>query len=163
MSKAQLYFTVGLPRSGKSTFCKKWLNDMYLSDRPKVIICGDDFRTALHGHAYIPQAEGQVFAAIDTAARALLLTGFDVIIDETATTEATILRYLKIDIDARPIFMDADSSLCIARAKQDGKEFLVGPILRMKAQLEHLMKDWDATFARLIAYCESRQVQDVTV
>ncbi len=102
----KLYFTVGLPRSGKSTYCDKWIHGdkvmnhmentffayVYMVDKPRVIVAGDDFRAALHGQAYQYESECMVFAAMDVATRALLLRNFDVIIDETCTTEQTLYR-----------------------------------------------------------------------
>ena len=40
-----------------------------------------------------------MFAAMDMATRALLLSGHDVLIDETSTTEQSLLRYFRIDIN----------------------------------------------------------------
>jgi hypothetical protein len=124
--RGNLYFTVGLPQSGKSTYCDQWVRQPGRQHRltrsswgfsqtvpgpslshpkgncgrslsPRVVIAGDDFRKALYGRSYRIEAEATVFAMMDVATRALLDRGFDVIIDETCTTEQTLLRYLRLD------------------------------------------------------------------
>lgn len=177
MEKGKLFFVCGLARSGKSTFCDHWVRtgdllpprkdeldvfDVWVVERPRAIVCGDDFRTALHGGQFTINAEGTVFAMMDVAARALLNRGFDVIIDETCTTEATLLRYLRIDPWATPIFIDTPAEVCVERARQAGKEYLVGPIQRMAAQLTTLRQNWDETIERLKAYLRERAQHDVT-
>jgi predicted kinase len=153
-----LYFTIGLPRSGKSTFAAQWR-----SHPNRVVICGDSFRKALHQHAYLPEAEGFVFASMDMAVRALLHDGYDVLIDETATTPETITRYLKISPTAVPIFVLTPVGECINRAKAAGMDYLIGPIQRMSDQLDGLLQDWDNTLAYLQNYVVMRKKQDVTV
>lgn len=178
----QLYFTVGLPRSGKSTLADRWVGHAtrfsgdHLSlqsflarewpehesvwldgsrrwwgdvKRPRAVVAGDDFRTALHGQPYVYESECVVFAAMDLATRALLLRGFDVIVDETCTTEQTLYRYLKIDLDARPVFVDTPAEVCLERARASGRGYLDGPIRAMAAQLASLRADWDGTYARV--------------
>lgn len=131
--------------------------------KPRAIVAGDDFRHAIHGREYLVEAEGLVFASMDIAARALLRRGFDVIIDETCTTQSTLLRYLKIDINAFPIFIDTPAEVCAARAVAAGRDYLLGPISRMDAQLRALRADWDNIVAKLKEYIELRKGNDVAV
>ncbi len=159
----RLFFTVGLPQSGKSTWCNAWVRDAGKHDRPRVVLAGDDFRHGLHGHEYLVEAEAFVFAAMDLAARALLRRGFDVMMDETATSEGTILRYLRIDIDAVAIFIDVPAEECKARARAAGRDYLLGPIDRMAAQLARLRDSWHETLARLKSYVRTRAGHDVPV
>lgn len=178
--RGKLHFTIGLPRSGKSTYCEDWIKgelvdgpplsrpydtifQMWHLLRPRVIVAGDKVRHALHGHAYLPEAEGHVFAAIDTMVSALLLTGFDVIIDETATTRATIRRYFKIDPEAVPVWINVDEDVCIQRAVDSGKAYLVEPIKRMARQLAKLKADYPHNFLRLQEYARMRQNHDIHV
>lgn len=160
-TKGTLYFCVGIARSGKSTACREWLNTV--GPRPRVIVSGDSVRQALHGGVFSPNAEGHVFATIDTMARALLLSGFDVIIDETSTTEATILRYLKIDPEAVPVWINTPTDVCIQRALVGNKPYLVEPIKRMASQLEKLKAEYPHNFLRMKEYVAMRQKQDVSV
>lgn len=176
-----LYFTVALARAGKTTFCNRWVRGPfgpdsegrppdnvqfhYLKDevhivRPRVVINGDSFRKALHGREYEALAECMVFAAMDVAARALLQDGYDVMIDETATTPETIKRYLRIDIDAQPVFIDTPLEVCLQRAMDGKKEFLVEPIKRMHKQLCLLKQDWPHNFESWKEEVRSRFHQD---
>ena len=126
----RLSFLIGPPRSGKSTFAKAWIRQGRPNEPPRVVLCGDHFRTALHGQTYQAAAEGFVFACIDVAAKAMFLGGYDVLIDETSSTEQTIKRYLRIDSRASPIFIDYTVAECLERARETNKGYLVGPILR---------------------------------
>jgi predicted kinase len=186
MARGNLYFTVGLPQSGKSTYCDTWsrhpdvnidytplfelgalktFQDLHdpIVPRPRVVIAGDDFRKALYGRSYQIEAEATVFAMMDVAARALLNRGFDVIMDETCTTEQTLLRYLRLDRAATAVFINTTKDVCIERAKASGKEYLVGPIERMAGQLDELKKNFGKTVCRLRDYLRSRESQDVSV
>lgn len=160
-----LFFTCGLPRSGKSFYCDNWIlpDEGDIEYTPRAIVCGDDFRYALYGREFQIEAEGTVFAMMDVAARALLKRGFDVIIDETCTTEATLLRYLRINIDAQAIFIDTPIEVCKERAIACGRDYLLGPIDRMAAQLEKLKAEWPDNFNRLKEYLRSRQTQDISI
>lgn len=192
MSKGRLYFTVGLSRSGKSSWVKKWgeysietfidplpgdaitcyprksrdyldHDDRILPNFKRVVVSGDSFRRALHGSDFRIEAESTVYANMDIATRAHLMDGYDVMVDETCTTEQTLLRYLRLDINARPIFFDTPEEECIKRAIDTGKPHLIGPIKRMARQLKELRKDWDGTVARLKEYLLERQQHDVAV
>lgn len=104
-----------------------------------------------------------MFAAMDVAILALLIGGNDVIVDETSTTEATVLRYLKIDIYAVPIIVGTEMDVCIERAIKTGKPYLSGPIVRMAAQMQKLMSDWPGRLEQLRTQQIMRLGQDVTV
>lgn len=172
--QGKLFFFIGLPRSGKTTRAKEWLRgdplpvrgddydifQAYTVGRPRVVVSGDDFRKAVHGHSYIAEAEGLVFAHMDVAIKALLLGGFDVLVDETSTTESTIMRYLRADIDATPIWMDTPVEECVRRAMATGKEYLVGPIHRIARQMEELRKGWPDNFMQMKARVRYRKEND---
>lgn len=157
--KGRLFFLVGLAHSGKSTVANSWLVEARVP-RPRVVIGGDDFRQAVYGKEYDPDREGLVFAAMDTAIRALLYRGFDVLVDETCTTESTLLRYLKLDLDAIALFVDTDVDTCIERAIRNGREYLITPIRRMDSQLKRLREGWDETVNRLRQYIIDRRGLD---
>lgn len=53
--KGKLHFTIGLPRSGKSTFCREWVR----SGVARTIIEADAIRIALTGHRFNTNAEGE--------------------------------------------------------------------------------------------------------
>lgn len=158
----RLFFTIGLPRSGKSTIANAWAtsgdDDFCVS--PRVVLGGDDFRLALHGQEYHRDAEGMVFATIDVAARALLSRGHDVLIDETCTTEQTLLRYLLIDIDATPILVETSEEECVRRALDNNMDYLVAPIRHMARQMRELLRGWPEAIHRVRRHIRCRYHND---
>lgn len=162
-TRGKLYFTIGLPCSGKSTRANRWVTDDadlhyglygadgydYRLERPRVVIGGDDFRIGTHSLEYLRTSEGLVFAQMDTAVRALLYRGFDVLIDETCTTEATLLRYYLMDFGAEAIIIDVSSQECIRRAKETGRDYLIPCIEQMQRQKDELLKDWPLAAERV--------------
>jgi predicted kinase len=169
---SRLYFMVGLPRSGKSTLAAKWLTEnlrlihdqngqvIGTTNPPRVVLNGDDFRHAVYGRDFCPEGEGLVFASIDVAARALLRAGYDVLIDETGTTESTIKRYLKIDPDAEAIWVDTPEEECVRRATITNKPYLIPPIKRMAEQMKLLRLYWPKNFEAWREYALMRQKHD---
>lgn len=152
--RGNLYFTCGLPHSGKSTFCNEWANSV--GDKPKVVLAGDDFRLAMTGHVYLPHAEAHIFAVLDTAALALLNRGYDVLIDETATSDATVMRYLRLDINATPIFIKTPPEECKKRAILAGREYLLPVIDRLTPQFNRMFHNWQTIIPVLKAKVEHR-------
>lgn len=171
------------PRAGKSTFAKNWVatpevknphevdeNDGYFKftignadfivTRPRVVVCGDDFRKAVHGHAYIKEAEELVFANMTTACRALLNTGHDVLVDETNSTLTSIYRLLLVDIDAIPIWLDYNEEDCVRRATETGKAYLELPIRRICSQIRELKTHWPNNFNELRQKIIDRKTSD---
>lgn len=132
----QLLFTIGIARCGKSTYCDKWA----LTEGNRTIVSGDDIRLAMHGERFNRDAEPMVWAIHTYMIKALLLRGFDVIIDGTNTTEKSIHRILSIKPDARYILIDTPIEECKRRASASGQGDLVtdGVIDRQSAQLEAL-------------------------
>lgn len=124
MDAGQLWFTIGCARSGKSTICKQ----MREKDSNLVILSGDTFRKALYDGVYNRLTEPFIFSTIDVCARALLLDGIDVIIDETCTDIRTVMRYLAIDPYATPILVDTPEQECIRRALINKQHYLVSVI-----------------------------------
>lgn len=135
-----LYFLCGTPRSGKSTFANNWVNEPV--GAPRVIVSGDDIRQALTGREYAKNAEAAVFSLMDTITLALLIRGFDVLVDETSTSPDTLKRYLRLHPDPVMIMMDTPIDICIERARQHNQEYLVPVIERCGARLTELFRDW---------------------
>ena len=165
IEKGHLFYTVGCPHSGKSTYANNWVDGFIsgLHENNRVVLGGDDFRSALTGHEFVLQAEGMVASCIDIAAKALLNRGFDVLIDETSSTEATLIRYYRLDINALPIFIDTSREECIRRAIANKRDYLVGPINRIANQLERIRPKWDETIKSIKEYVENVQKTGVTV
>jgi len=97
----ELLFTIGPPRSGKSTYCTVWAN----AAPNRAIVCGDSIRQAL-GFEFRQENETLVQGIKDTMIRALLNRGQDVIVDGTHSTEGSIRRIFRITSEAKPIIID---------------------------------------------------------
>lgn len=129
---AKLTMTVGLPQSGKSTWARK---------QGCPIVNPDSIRLALHGQAFIPQAEKMVWAIAGYMVDALFLAGHEqVIIDATNVTEKrraewTNHKYpVPVEVVARMFF--ESPTVCIDRALSNGRPDLVPVIQRMQ-------QEWD--------------------
>lgn len=118
-----LFVTVGLPRSGKSTWAK---------EQGYPIVNRDAIRIALHGQTYLQDAEDMVTAIETYMVKALFLAGHDaVIVDATHTKSKRLLRWRKGDWDLQPIPFYTGKEECIRRARKDGREDLIPVIERM--------------------------------
>jgi hypothetical protein len=150
----KLYFTIGLPRSGKSTFARRWqrgevevrdgkFTDDPLSEDvsrinnvPRIVVTPDAFRLAL-GHRYNWYVEPVVFSHVQVAIRAFL-QDYDVLVDDTHTSEESIKRILEIDPSAINIMIDTPLETCCERAILSGQKDLIPVIQRMNSNLGKL-------------------------
>lgn len=163
----KLFFCIGLPRCGKSTFCQKWANGDILSKVSvdydsdnmsykinrlvkRVVVNVDEIRLSLHGNRYEPLAETMVFAITHVMIRTLLNQGYDVIVDETNTTEISIQRLLEIDPNATPIFIDTPIEECKKRAIETGQPDLLPVIDRIYGNLQRIKEVGIETFIKKI-------------
>jgi len=129
-----LYLTVGLPRSGKSTWAKQ---------QNVPIVNPDSIRLALHGQPFYPPAEQFVWAMANLMVRALFLAGHDsVILDATNTTLARRQKWSSTEWKTRCVCFDTDAGECIHRAC--GDSVLVDVIHKMKQEYEapDEFEDW---------------------
>lgn len=144
-----LYFMIGLPRSGKSTMAQQWLNhhinilnsgNAVLSKSeyvtPRAVVCADDIRLSM-GHRWNSYVEDYVHATKITMIRTLLRK-HDVLVDETHTTENSIRQLLQIHPRAKALIMSTTPDVCKARAKLTNQEDLYPVIDRMAEQLYKL-------------------------
>ncbi len=138
----RLFFTIGLQRSGKSTYCTKWAQHLEMpgDGYSRAIVCADSIRLAHHGKRYLSKPEPFIFMFDTLMIKSLLERGHDVIADETATTERSIRRILEIDIDATHIVIDTPKAICIERAYNTNQPDLVPVIARCSEQFERLKK-----------------------
>ena len=122
---------VGLPRSGKST----WARKLSISEGYPIVNV-DSIRTVLYSSAYIESAEGMVWAISDYMIRALLLDHDTIIFDETNTTAAKRKRLKLPNVKLCFKVIDTAADICIARAKEGGREILADVIRELSEQYE---------------------------
>lgn len=146
MEQRKLYFTIGLPRSGKSTECNRWLNyehsivngtfvpyDIVKFDNRRIVVTPDRWRLAM-GHRYNWFSEPLLFAQIQIAIRALLMD-YDVLVDDTHTTKESVKRILEVDPDAVAVPIKTDANICKERAVKTGQKDLIPVIDRMSVNM----------------------------
>lgn len=118
-----LILTVGLPRSGKST----WAHQQGCP-----VVNRDAIRLALHGQPYIQQAEDMVSAIETYMVTALFTAGHKkVIVDATHLKEKYRKRWESIGARIELAHIDTPKETCIARAINDGRKDLIPIIERM--------------------------------
>lgn len=148
----KLYFTIGLPRSGKSTLCKKWqqnklfienhtflesMNKLDEPEYPRVVVTPDYWRLAL-GHRYNWHTEPVVFSHVQIAVRAMLKAGYDVLVDDTHTTENSIIRLFEENIEAQYIYVNQLLGVCMDRATKTNQSDLIPVIRKLDTNLSTL-------------------------
>ncbi len=136
-----LILTVGLPRSGKSTWAMK---------QGVPVVNPDSIRYAIHGQRFLAQAEPLVWATAYTMARALFLAGHEtVIVDATNVTQKrrdewkAQLGSFVDEITVHALLTPA--AVCIAQARAEGDEEIIPVIERMAAEWDVLgmtLEDW---------------------
>lgn len=184
-----LFYTIGLPRSGKSSLAERWLKfqnyieDGQFRDYPvwltrgfngnceikdhdiqtqhRAVVSGDAIRESL-GNLWNPDVEDYVDAIKYTMVKALLKTGHTVLIDETNTSERSIRKILEIDINAQFAFVDTSIEDCLLRAKPELRK----PIERMADNLRDLVipyQDLDEHFLKIVVNREtiSKAIQGI--
>jgi predicted kinase len=125
-----LVCTVGLPRSGKTTWARR---------QGLPIVSPDSIRLALHGKRFVAVAEPWVWAMARTMVRALFLVGHDtVILDATNTTRKRRDEWQTDEWQTRFSVVDATKEVCIERANREGDDEIIAVIHRMASQFEPL-------------------------
>jgi len=128
-----LYFTIGLPRSGKSTYCTEVMKNSGLT-----VVCADNIRHQLYGQPMYVGGEEIVHAVKHLMIRSLLHRGNTVIVDGTHTRAEHIEQLLKIGYGAQGIFFPTDPETCKKRAIDTQQEYLLPVIDRMVDNLKNL-------------------------
>ena len=134
--KNELLFTIGLPRSGKSTRCRELVSLYRNLDKTLTIYNEDSLRLSM-GCRYNSWTEDMVETMSKYIIKTLLIDN-NVIIDETHTTEKSIKSVYLIEPNATPIFVSTDLDTCIHRAIENKQSDLVVPIRRMYQNIESL-------------------------
>ena len=126
--KNTLILTVGLPRSGKSTFAKKLKYP---------IVNPDAIRLALHGNTFVPEAEKMVWTITEYMIKSLFLAGHAKVI-----LDATNITVKRRDLWKNPmwvrefVLIDTSKEECIERAYKTKREDLIPIIENMSNQFE---------------------------
>ena len=133
---AKLSALIGLARSGKSTFARKWQLEQDPDGLNRVVVNGDNVRLALHDHRYIFKAEPIVHGIYQTMVRALLLNPqLHVLMDDTHTTISSVRNVLNLDSDAEFIYIPCDPEIARRRAIETNQTDLIPVIDRMYSNL----------------------------
>lgn len=126
----RLICTVGLPRSGKSTWAR---------NQGVPVVNPDAIRLAMHGQAYVPLAERHVWAVAHTMVRALFLAGHKVVIlDATNVKREHRKEWFDPLWETRFKLIDTPVDECQHRAVITGKPELIPVIAKKAVELENL-------------------------
>lgn len=123
-----LTLTVGLPRSGKSSWARK---------QGIPIVNPDSIRLALYGERFIEEAEPMVWCMAKYFVKALFLAGHDeVILDATNLTKKGRDFWDAPDWIRKFIRFDASKEECIKRAILDNRRDLLLIIVKMDEETD---------------------------
>lgn len=123
-----LIMTVGLPRSGKSTWAMR---------QGVPVVNPDSIRAALGVYPFNASTEMMVWTIAHYMVDALVEAGHPVVIlDATNTTKRRRREWLSKRYTCVYKMFEASDSTCIARAKENGKPYLEEVIVRMQKQFE---------------------------
>ncbi len=123
-----LILTIGLPRSGKSTWAKK---------QGIPIVNLDSIRLALHGKAYIQEAESMIWTIAKYMVKSLFIAGHDkVIVDATNTTSKRRKFWKSDEWTNSYYYIYCSEKICIERAIKTNRQDLIPVIERMADQLD---------------------------
>ena len=129
----EVILTVGLPRSGKSTWSKK---------QGLPIVNRDAIRLAHHGKEFLPECEDFITVLETNMVKSLLGAGNEkIIIDATHISMRRRNRWKNIlgkDVKVFYKYFGTSVDVCKERARISGKEHLLGIIDRMNKDLEPL-------------------------
>mgnify|MGYP002622657040 CR=1 FL=1 len=135
MKDIELFITVGLPRSGKSTV----IRESYANRMP--VVSPDAIRLAMHGQRFAIQAEPLVWATAKIMLNALIGAGnTQICIDATNTTRWQRDSWLP---EAKRHFLvfETPARICKERAVATGQDDLIPIIEKMNMEFENVVSD----------------------
>ena len=125
--------TVGLPRSGKSTWA---------STQNVPIVNPDSVRLAIHGQRFIAEAEPFVWATVRAMVKALFLAGHPVVIlDACNVTRKRRDEWKSDDWETAFKLIPTPAIVCKQRAEGENDTAIIPVIDRMAEQFEALGED----------------------
>lgn len=144
MDELKLICTVGLPRSGKSTWAKKMREE-----RGWPTVNPDAVRYALHGQRYAARAEPMVWAVVAIMIRSLFIAGHKVVVlDATGNTRKRRDSMAGDDWVLYYKVIDTAKEICIERARAKDDDVIIPVIERMAEQHESPQGD-----ERVVDWC----------
>ena len=124
-----LIMTVGLPRSGKSTWARSTGFPM---------VSPDAIRLSLHGQRHLPQADPMVWTIAKYMTRSLFIAGHNhVVLDSTMPRRHDRSVWLSRDWETCVKIFDTDIEVCKERAVACGQVDLLEVIDRMGDEFAH--------------------------
>lgn len=136
--KPTVYIMVGLPRSGKSTYAKRY-KGLY------AIVSADQLRYLVYSQRFWGPGEDTMWAIRKIVLKMLMEQGIDIVIDETNTTVSRrkpivdLAREYGYFVEA--VVIDTPKETCIERARADGDDSLIPIIERMAGQFEPVQQE----------------------
>ena len=129
-----LYIMLGLPGAGKSTYVSTKLVPTGVQ-----VICADDLRAA-HGHRYYGPLEQQIHGMAYTFARAHMLRGLDVVVDECTVRASYVKRWKQLAEDmgyqVKVIHLTTPRDVCGERRRTNTPDFPLEVIDMKKRNLD---------------------------
>ena len=101
----------------------------------------DAIRTALHGQAYLQDAEDMVWTLAKYMVKSLHLAGHDEVVVDATNYSRKRRDFWSGKWKIRFIHIDTDKDTCIERAIEDGRSELIPIIQHMAANFEPLEED----------------------
>jgi predicted kinase len=118
-----LIMTIGLPRSGKSTWARK---------QGFPIVNPDSIRLALYGKPFILEAEKMVWSIAEYMTKALFLAGHDTVILDATNLTKKRRDFCHYKLWKREyVYFDTSKKVCIERAHKDKRLDLIPVIKEM--------------------------------
>jgi predicted kinase len=134
-----LLLPVGLPRSGKSTYCQQLRRS-----GDWVIVSPDAIRLALYGKPFIASADTMVWSMAKYMVKALFIAGHDsIILDACNLTEHRRKEWLSDDWKTVLHLVPTDADECARRAVSEGRMDLL-PVIDLFDRMGQQNPTFDA-------------------
>lgn len=137
----ELYMTIGLPRSGKSTWIQKNTED-------GVVVSGDSLRKKVYGHRFWKEGEDLLWWVRGIFLKELFEQGVKLYIDETNVTKERRAKVIDLaheyGYEVTGIWIRTDKESCLKRCREISQEEyeLMKPVIeRMAAKFKEPTKD----------------------